>query len=170
MKANRLVFIVILFVFWGCNKSQKKNDLLEIANIESLNRYIEFCWNKRDTIQFLSMASNDFYRIVNGIKVVSNSNEMEAHINVYKTAFPDLKVTITETIISNNMISTLWDLTGTNTGIYGETIATGKKISISGSSILYFTNDNKLLGEKIQYNELDLLQQLGYTINSPIVE
>jgi predicted ester cyclase len=170
MKAVRLVFIVLIISLLGCDTSQKKNDLPEISNTEILNKYIEFCWNKWDTIQFNGLATNDFYRIVNGIKVVTNSNEMEAHINVYKTAFPDLKITINETITANNLICIQWTFLGTNTGIYGETKATGKKISISGNSILYFTNDNKLLGEKILYNELDLLQQLGYTLNPPIVE
>ncbi|VAV86198.1 hypothetical protein MNBD_BACTEROID02-234 [hydrothermal vent metagenome] len=170
MKATKVVIIAIIFSFLGCNTSQKKNDLLEITNTENLNKYIEFCWNKRDTIQFKGLVTNNFYRIVNGIKVVSNSNEMEAHINVYKTAFPDLKVTINETITTDNLICIQWSFTGTNTGVYGETKATGKKISISGSSILYFTNDNKLSGEKVVYNELDLLQQLGYSLNTPIVE
>ncbi len=170
MKAAKVVFVVIILSFLGCNTSQNKSNLQEESITETLKMYIELCWNKRDTIQFNGLATNDFYRMVNGIKVVSNSNEMEAHINVYKTAFPDLKITITETLIANNIIDILWIFSGTNTGIYGETKATGKKISISGSSILYFTNNGKLLGEKVQYNELDLLQQLGYTLNLPIVE
>ncbi len=170
MKVARLVLIVIVFSFFGCNTSENKSNSQEEIIKKTLNKYIELCWNKRDTIQFLSMASNNFYRIVNGIKVVSNSNEMEAHINVYKTAFPDLKVTINESLTTNNSVCIQWTFSGTNTGIYGETKATGEKISISGSSILYFTNGSKLLGEKVQYNELDLLQQLGYTLNSPIVE
>jgi predicted ester cyclase len=170
MKATKVVLIVIIFSFFGCNTSQNKSNSQEERIKETLNKYIELCWNKRDTIQFKGLVINDFYRIVNGIKVVSNSNEMEAHINVYKTAFPDLKVTINEIITTDNLICIQWIFSGTNTGIYGETKATGKKISISGSSILYFTNDSKLLGEKVQYNELDLLQQLGYTLNSPIVD
>lgn len=170
MKAARLVFIVIVFCFLGCNTSQNKNAFQEANNIETLNRYIELCWNKSDTIQFKSMASNDFFRIVNGIKVVSNSNEMEPHINVIKTAFPDLTIIINEVIAENNTICFQWSLSGTNTGIYGEVKATGKKISVNGNSILYFTNDGKLSGEKVVYNELDLLQQLGYTITPPIVE
>lgn len=170
MKHFRLVFLVIFICFLGCDTSQNKDNIKETKNKENLNEYIEQCWNKRDTIQFNGLSTTNFYRIVNGIKVVSNSNEMEPHINVYKTAFPDLKVTITETIVSNNKICTQWDLTGTNTGVYGEIIATGKKITLSGSSTFYFNSNNKLIGEKVFFNELDLLQQLGYTLNTPIVE
>ena len=170
MKATKVVLMVIIINTFGCNTSQKENDLLEEANLKNLNNYIELFWNTHNGIPFNDMATTDFYRIVNGIKVVSNSNEMEAHINVYKTAFPDLKITINQTITSNNTISIQWSLTGSNTGIYGETKATGKKITISGSSLLYLTNNGKLSGEKVYYNELDLLQQLGYTLNVPIVE
>ena len=154
--------------FFGCNTSQK--ELLETNNINSLNKYMDLCWNSREGIEFNSIATTDFYRVVNGINVVSNSNEMEAHINVYKTAFPDLKVAINKTITSHDTICVLWEITGSNTGIYGETKATGKKIKISGSSILYFTSNSKLKGEITHYNELDLLQQLGYTLIAPIVE
>ena len=63
-----------------------------------------------------------------------------------------------------------WHSTGTNTGRFGELPATGKKVKIEGLSHLYFNEDGKMYQEDVFYNELNLLQQLGYSLNPPIVE
>ena len=170
MKTTKVVLMLIFFNTLGCNTSQKENDIIEETNLRNLGKYIDTVWNAKNSISFNDMAATDFYRTVNGIKVVTNCDEMEAHINVYKTAFPDLKVTINQSLASQDTICVQWTIMGSNTGVYGETKATGKKINISGSSILYFTNDGKLKGEIVHYNELDLLQQLGYSLIAPIVE
>ena len=91
-------------------------------------------------------------------------------MNVYFTAFPDLEVSLEETEIKGNKAFLQWQSTGTNTGIFGEMAATGKKVKINGLSHLYFDDTGKLYREDVYYNELDLLQQLGYTLTPPNLE
>ena len=43
----------------------------------------------------------------------------------------------------------------------------GKKVKINGLSHLYFDDAGKLYREDVYFNELDLLQQLGYSLQPP---
>jgi len=63
-----------------------------------------------------------------------------------------------------------WTILGTNTGVFGESPPTGKKIKINGITHIKFDNKGKIIYEDVFYNELLLLQQLGYTLLPPTLE
>ena len=79
-------------------------------------------------------------------------------------------VHLLNTQIKDRHLFAHWTFTGTNTGIFGEFPATGKKAKVSGMSLLSFDEEGKLYREEVYYNELDLLQQLGYTLVPPALE
>jgi predicted ester cyclase len=60
-----------------------------------------------------------------------------------------------------------WIFTGTHTGLFADVIATGKKVRINGFSHFYFNKDGQIYQEDIFYNELEFLQQLGYSLEAP---
>ena len=163
--------LVLLLIWISCQDKVNKRELaLEDQMKQSLVVFIDSCWNGQDMVLFQDLASEDFIRNLNGISVAKNINEMEAHMKVFFTAFPDLKVSLEETEIKNNKIFLLWQSTGTNTGVFGEVPPTGKKVKINGLSQLYFDETGKLYREDVYYNELDLLQQLGYSLTPPNME
>ncbi len=158
-------------LYASCQENQNRKNLAMKEQLQGqLGRYIDSCWNEQNIGVLGQVTANGFIRNLNGIRIAKNPNEMEAHMKVFFTAFPDLEISLEETEIKENKIFLLWQATGTNTGIYGEVGATGKKVKINGMSQLYFDEIGKLFREDVYFNELDLLQQLGYTLAFPILE
>lgn len=162
------VFLVVILAP-GCQEQvQKKKELVMQNKLNTkLTILIDSCWNKKNAGAIQDLTTTDFIRNLNGISVAKNQKEMEAHMKVFFKAFPDLKLTVEETDVKGNKIFLFWQATGTNTGIYGEVAATGKKVKINGLSHLYFDETGRLNREDVYFNELDLLQQLGYSLNPP---
>jgi len=165
-------FLGVFFVFITCKQKQNQNDTLQIENNISatLEIMITECWNNKNMEKFKEIASEDFVRNVNDITIAKSRNEMEAAMNLFFTGFPDLNIILSNTAVQGNRIFTHWTATGTNTGVYGEVQATGKKVKFSGYAIDYYDESGKFIREDIYYNELMLLQQLGYGLSPPIVE
>jgi predicted ester cyclase len=171
MSKSVISILILLVVITACkteNKSAKlsMNDKLS----HNLNVFIDSCWNDQNVSKLNELVANNFVRMLNGINVAGNENEMAAHMNVFFTGFPDLKIEYSDAYIEGNNIFMNWECTGSNTGVFGEMRATGKKVKIQGLSHLYFTEEGKLYKEDVYYNELDMLQQLGYTLTSPVLE
>jgi hypothetical protein len=121
-------------------------------------------------VKLKEVTATGVTRTINGIVVAHNQNEMQAAMTVFFKGFPDLIITLDNTTICKNTAFINWTFIGTNTDVFGETAATGKKVKISGCSSIKFNEEFKIIDETVFYNELELLQQLGYTFNKPIVE
>lgn len=163
-----LLFVMVLTCKPGNNDEMKTNQ--EQAITTNFNSFIENAWNNKNMDSLRSVSVENFIRHLNGIQVASNQNEMEANMNIFFNGFPDLKVSIENSTIKDNQLFAHWTFKGSNTGIFGEAPATGKSIIVSGYSELSFNTEGKIIQEDVYYNELQLLQQLGYTLNEPIVD
>jgi len=170
MKVKYLLVIILLALFSCENEQQSKKDALQDVIMSNNRDFVEYCWNNKDLEKLKSISTEDLVRNLNGIKVASSQKEMEANLKVYFNGFPNLKVTLNNTYVKNNMLFTYWTFEGTNTGVFGESPATGKKVKVSGFSIVHFNENGKMIQEDIYFNELEFLQQLGYTINLPNTE
>ena len=171
MSKSVIGILILLVVIISCKPENKSLELsLNDKLTNNLSVFIDSCWNDQNVSKLNQLVGENFIRILNGINVAGNENEMAAHMNVYFTGFPDLKIQYSDAYIEGNNIFMNWECTGSNTGVFGEMPATGKKIKIQGLSHLYFTEEGKLYKEDVYYNELDLLQQLGYTLASPVLE
>jgi steroid delta-isomerase-like uncharacterized protein len=88
------------------------------------------------------------------------------YLKNFFNAFPDLNVTVDETIAVGKKLVQRWTLTGTNTGSMADMPPTGKNVRISGVSIVHMVN-----GKAVEiwdfYNVLDMMQQLGFTLTPP---
>jgi len=170
MKVKYLLVIILLALFSCEDEQQIKKEVLQ-NNIMSNNiDFVEYCWNNKDLAKLKAISTEGLIRNLNGIKVASSQKEMEANMKVYFNGFPNLKVTLNNTYVKNNMLFIYWTFEGTNTGVFGETPATGKKVKVSGFSIVHFNENGKMIQEDIYFNELEFLQQLGYILNPPNVE
>lgn len=151
----------------GSNGTDKNMDSVILAQ---LHTYVDSLWNQQDTSLLKLVSVRNFEKKINGIGVADNPREMQSHLNVFFTAFPDLRLSLEETHIQDGMAFIHWSTSGTNTGVFGEVAPTGKKVKINGVSHLYFNQEGKLYREFVYFNELDLLQQLGYTLVPPILQ
>lgn len=171
MSKSIIYIFVLTIAITACRKENKSAEFSTNDKLyKNLNVFIDSCWNDQNVSKLSDLVDSNFVRMLNGINVAKNENEMAAHMNVFFTGFPDLKIQFSDAYIEGNNIFMNWECTGSNTGEFGEMPATGKKIKIQGLSHLYFTEEGKLYKEDVYYNELDLLQQLGYSLKSPILE
>lgn len=168
-----ILLTIIMISFSSCNKHQKASEALAANKLlitTTFNTYMDSCWNKGDITNLKDITIENFIRNQNGINVATSQSEMQAHMTVFFTAFPDLEVKLDSTFVHENAIFTHWTSTGTHTGLFGEIPATGKKVEINGLSQVYFDTGGKLVREDVFYNELELLQQLGYTLTPPVMD
>lgn len=173
MKSSFYLIVIVWLLAISCNRQQKSLETIaanEMRITTTLNAYLDSCWNKGSVSSMDDIISENFIRNLNGIKVANNQKEMQAHMTIYFTGFPDLEVHLDSTYVKDNAIFTHWTSTGTHTGVFGEMAATGKKMKIGGLSQLYFNHEGKLIREDVVFNELELLQQLGYTLTPPVLE
>ncbi|MBT8181082.1 MAG: ester cyclase [Eudoraea sp.] len=171
MSKSVIYIFILLVVITACKTENKSAELsMNDTLANNLNVFIDSCWNDQNVSKLNELVDKNFVRMLNGINVAKNENEMAAHMNVFFTGFPDLKIQYSDAYIEGNNIFMNWECTGSNTGIFGEMPATGKKVKIQGLTHLYFTQEGKLYKEDVYYNELDLLQQLGYSLKSPVLE
>jgi steroid delta-isomerase-like uncharacterized protein len=79
---------------------------------------------------------------------------------MYRTAFPDLRITVDEQFAEGETVVTRWTATGTNEGELMGIPATGKQATTAGININRIS-DGKLVEGWGLFDQLGLLQQLG---------
>jgi steroid delta-isomerase-like uncharacterized protein len=79
---------------------------------------------------------------------------------LYRTAFPDLQLTIEDIIAEGETVMARWSCRGTHKGDLSGIAPTGKQFTISGVTIARLTN-GKLAEGYVNWDALDLMQQLG---------
>ena len=148
------------------HQEREREDLLT----HKVRTWIDTCWNQQNFEVLEDLTASQFMRHLNGVKVAQGRTELKAHLQMFFTAFPDLKISTDEVYLKDNMAFLHWNAQGTNIGIFGEVAPTGKKVNINGLSHLSFDGEGKISKEVVYYNELELLQQLGYVLLPPNME
>jgi steroid delta-isomerase-like uncharacterized protein len=162
----------LLFALFSCAQKETApvENIEEEVNLKKVESLIEKVWNEKDLSAIDSLFSNTLIREVNGVNLASNKKELTANLQLYFNGFPDLQINLEEMTTVGNHVYLYWTLSGTHTGIFGELPPTGKKIKIRGISRTDFDDTGKIIRERVFYNELSLLQQMGYTLNPPLLE
>ena len=75
-------------------------------------------------------------------------------------AFPDLRITIEDQIVTGDKVATRWTAEGTNNGGFGSVPATGRHMRIGGL-ILDRVVDEKVVERWEQWDQMGMMQQLG---------
>jgi steroid delta-isomerase-like uncharacterized protein len=92
---------------------------------------------------------------------IRGTQEAKQFVAGYKSAFPDLAVTVEDEIAEGDKVVSRWTIRGTHQGEtedYGP--ATGKQMELKGISISRI-QDGKIVEEWNSYDNLGVLQQLG---------
>lgn len=89
-----------------------------------------------------------------------------AGIEVYKSAFPDARLTIEQQLAEGNLVCTLWRAIGTNTGNFQGMNPTNKKVEILGTTIDRYEGGQIVESWEL-YDALGMLQQLGFVPKTP---
>lgn len=81
-------------------------------------------------------------------------------IEGYRSAFPDLKITIEEQIAEGDLVATRWTGTGTHKGELMGIAPTGKETTVTGLTVEKFKS-GKIVESWTNWDTLGLMQQLG---------
>ena len=147
---------------------EKNNNLStdEKAIMSGVGKLVE-SWNTKDLALFKSVTDDNFVRNTNGVAAARNQEEYTDMMAVFHTAFPDFKVTINDYFVKDGKAHLNWTVTGTNTGVFMENAATGKKVRTHGYSIMTFNTEGKGTREDAFFDNMELFSQMGYTVSPP---
>ena len=161
---NLFSLILAIVLFAGCQQ-QKPDASEELKPLA--DKFVEV-WNNGNYDELDAIFDPGFVRIVNQKPDVKGVDGLKKVISGFRTAFPDLKLTIDNEVYAENRAAVRWTFSGTNTGP-GEIPPTGKSVNIWGLEILHFVN-GKISKQIIAYDEKSLLEQLGFTMMPPAAE
>jgi len=114
------------------------------------------------TADLICMECYPGFTVING--VVDNPpgglEGVRDMVRMFRTAFPDAQFTVEDQIAEGNKVVTCLTIRGTHQGDFIGLAPTGKQVTISGISIWELA-DGKLLQERVNWDTLGMLQQLG---------
>ena len=134
-----------------------------MADLKELTRkFIDEVWSqgKLDLVEQLvapecvthdPAAPGGAIRGLDGIKQI---------VSMYRNAFPDTEFEINDLILEGNKVAARLTVSGTHKGALMGIPATGKRVTITGTSITHF-RDGKQVESWASYDQLGMLRQLG---------
>jgi len=158
---NLFALMLAIVFFAGCQQT-KQDPSVDLKPI--LDRGVAV-WNNENLVEVDALWDSNVVRTANLLPEVKGIDGIKKVITAFRTAYPDLKLTIDEEIYAENKVTIRWLLTGTNTG-EGEMPPTGKQINIWGISIVHFAN-GKLTREFVAFDNQAIMDQLGYSMMPP---
>ena len=81
-------------------------------------------------------------------------------MTIYRTAFPDLRLTIKDIIADDETVVARWSCRGTHTGDLNGIAPTRMQVNISGVSIARFAN-GKMVEGWVNWDAMGLMQTAG---------
>jgi steroid delta-isomerase-like uncharacterized protein len=81
-------------------------------------------------------------------------------VTAYRSAFPDVRVTVEQQLAEGDLVATRWTARGTHEGELMGIQPTGKQVTVSGMSISRLSNDKIVEGFQ-NWDTLGMMQQLG---------
>lgn len=130
-------------------------------NAALAHRWFEEVWNKKrlDAIDEMAdpKAVGHGQQFHDGLINLEEFRAFAAHLH---GAFPDLRVTIEDTITEGDRVVLRWKLQMTHSGQFLQYSPTNKQVNISGITILRVAN-GKIAAGWDKWDQLGLLEQIG---------
>lgn len=128
-------------------------------NIEAVNRLINEVINQGQ-FNVIQEVVDEQYSYQAGEISLAGKEPLEHLLRAYRTAFPDLQITVLEQLASGDQVATRGRLRGTQLGNFNELPASGKAVDVD---VVIFSqiNNGKIVKEFEIIDELSMLRQLG---------
>jgi steroid delta-isomerase-like uncharacterized protein len=131
------------------------------ANKNVVRRLFEEVWNKGNLpVADELFAENYSHHDSSTPEFGRGPASEKKRANLYRTAFPDVRLTVEDIIAEGETVTARWSCKGTHKGDLSGIAPTGKQFTISGISIASFTN-GKMVEGWVNWDALGLMQQLG---------
>jgi steroid delta-isomerase-like uncharacterized protein len=126
-----------------------------------VRRLFEEVWNKGNLPVTDELFAPNYVHHDSSTPDVGRGPESEKkRATLYRTAFPDLRLTIEDIIAEGETVMARWSCRGTHKGDLSGIAPTGKQFTISGISIARIAN-GKMAEGWVNWDALGLMQQLG---------
>jgi steroid delta-isomerase-like uncharacterized protein len=130
-------------------------------NKNVVRRLFEEVWNKGNLPLADQLFAPNYAHHDSSTPDVGRGPESEKkRATLYRTAFPDMRLTIEDIIAEGEIVMARWSCRGTHRGDLSGIAATGKQFNISGVSIARFAG-GKMAEGWVNWDALGLMQQLG---------
>ncbi len=131
------------------------------GNKNIVRRLFEEVWNKGNLQVTDDLFTPNYSHHDSSTPDVGRGPESEKkRATLYRTAFPDLRLTVEDIISEGETVVARWSCRGTHKGDLNGIAPTGKHVNITGISIARFTN-GKMSEGFVNWDALSLMQQLG---------
>jgi len=164
-----LVTVVTLGLAWGCCQQQAAEPSATTERI-ALSEQLLGIWNEGDLGLIDEHYAPGYVRhLVDTGDDVVGQEAFKAAVTEFRTALPDLVVTLDEIMVAGDRTVAQWTITGTHTGPLGELPPTGKSVRFSGVLISQIVG-GMVVEDWLYYNGGGFQQQLGFTLTPPVAE
>ena len=120
--------------------------------------YIE-AWNTGNMELLDDITAADVQRRAGTLDSIDGLDALKGRMMEFRTAFPDLRLTIRERAYGADFFTCIWNFVGTNTGP-GEFPALGKRVDVTGSTLIR-VRDGRMAEEDVYFDTVDFMTQLG---------
>jgi steroid delta-isomerase-like uncharacterized protein len=131
------------------------------GNKNVVRRLFEEVWNKGNLPLADELFASSYTHHDTSTPDVGRGPESEKkRATLYRTAFPDVRLTVEDLIAEGETVMARWSCRGTHKGDLSGHAPTGKQINISGVSVARFAN-GKIVEGWVNWDALGMMQQIG---------
>jgi predicted ester cyclase len=164
------VCLMILTCFALSAQMKDKPGMCEKKAKVLLDKVLEV-WNKGNMTLIPELYTPDAVATSSSTPVPFVGHEgIKQWIENSRAMMPDLVMAFPEVVVQGDKIAAIWTMTGTQSGPMvtpgGVLPPSGRKVNITGLFIDYL-KDGKMVKEVVIFNALEMLMQLGFTLNPP---
>ena len=124
-----------------------------------LRAHFEQIWNHKDASGIERFIAPG-YRGFEAEALIAGIAGYKEHFETLTTAFPDLRLTIEVLLEGDGRAAARWVMEATHRGPFGELPPTGKRVRMTGESIIRVSG-RQIVEEHANSDALGLLKQLG---------
>jgi steroid delta-isomerase-like uncharacterized protein len=134
--------------------------MAEHENLRLARESIE-AWSAHDPDRLTKIVDEKFVAESDTLPAsVNGPRELAQFMNVYVTAFPDLRFEIEQQLADGDFVVTRWIATGTHRGVLMNIQPTNRRAVTHGCTVSQFRN-GKVIHDWIYWDSGNLLRQLG---------
>ncbi len=129
-----------------------------------IRRLVEEVWNqgKLEVLDEILSPDHD-HRDVSTPGLRGGREGEKSLVTTYRSAFPDMRLTIEDLIAEGDEVVHRWTVRGTHRGELMGIPPTGKQVTVTGTSVDRIQN-GRIMASWVNWDALGMLEQFGVTV------
>jgi steroid delta-isomerase-like uncharacterized protein len=134
---------------------------MSAENKAIVRRCFKEIWSKGNLDLIDQLVATNFtdHDPASPVQVVGRDG-LRQHVNMYRSAFPDLTFTVDDILAEDNKVTARWTARGTHKGMLLGIAPTGQQVTTEGITIIRIAN-GKIAESWVTWDALGMMQQLN---------